>query len=742
MTSQNGSLRPGFFGLKDWRRFAPLALVLMPVVFNLVVLRPQLVPAQNLNDAVVHTQMIRWAERRVAEGHLPLDGWYPNLSMGSSRFHHAQSVPHVITGYLGRVVGADVAYRWTLYLLMATWPITVFWGMRLLGWGRWAAASAALVSPLAVSAPGLGHEYGSYVWHGYGVWSQLWGMWTLPLAWGLSWRAVSRGEGYASAALAVAATVCFHFIAGYLALLAVAAWVVVTPAGIWRRVRRAVVVGGGALLIASFVLVPLIVDARWTNQSPVLRGTVFRDSFGASTILGWLVRGEIFDHGRLAVLSVLVAAGLWRCGQRFLRDERGRALLAVSGLSLVLFFGRPTLGPLLELLPGGDDIFLRRMIMGVHLGGVMIAGVGMAWLGDRVARLVHRVRPSVHPAVATGIGAAVLLGSLAPAWVERVAYSARGADLVEAQSAADRSDGEDASALIRQAVDRQDGRLFGGMRGRWGDGYTVGHVPMYAVLGNHDADALGFTFRTPTGPGAEDIEVRFDEANVAHYGLFNVRYVLLPAEQRPLVKARLIGERGRHRLWETEAEGYLGVVDTISPIAADRTSLGIQMRQFLSSALPEQRLHPLVDYEGEGAPSPTRVSVGEADVPPGVVQAQIGAPDRGVFAGRVLLHRSAVVMLRSTFDPRWEASVDGAPSPTFMVAPNFVGVAVPPGSHDVGFRYAPYPYYGPLLLLGLLTLVTLALVPAVVRRRGRRPRPVRGGARRTSTDASRPPRRR
>jgi len=115
-----------------------------------------------------------------------------------------------------------MAYLWFQYLLLALWPIAVYFGTRFLGWNRWTAAAAAAVAPLLVSAPGYGYEDGSYTWQGYGVYTQLWAMWLLPLSWGLTWRAMSRGKGYAPAAVATALTMACHFITGYLAMLTIA----------------------------------------------------------------------------------------------------------------------------------------------------------------------------------------------------------------------------------------------------------------------------------------------------------------------------------------------------------------------------------------------------------------------------------------------------------------------------------------------------------------------------------------
>src|SRR5262245_62066114 len=72
----------------------PLVAVGAVILFNLIVLRAEARPVDNLNDAAVHRSMVAWANDRIEDGHLPLDGWYPDLSLGSSRFHHYQSLPH------------------------------------------------------------------------------------------------------------------------------------------------------------------------------------------------------------------------------------------------------------------------------------------------------------------------------------------------------------------------------------------------------------------------------------------------------------------------------------------------------------------------------------------------------------------------------------------------------------------------------------------------------------------------
>ena len=176
---------------------------------------------------------------------MPLDGWFPYLVARLVVLPPLPEPPaHAHRAHRAHVTGAgdQTTYLWILYLLLALWPISVY-----------SRRAAARLEPLdrrgrggsshrsIVSAPGYGYEHGSYTWQGYGVYSQLWGMWLLPLAWGLTWRAVTRGQVLRRRRAALALTMACHFITGYLAVLTVGVWVLVAGSGLpaSRRTRRA-----------------------------------------------------------------------------------------------------------------------------------------------------------------------------------------------------------------------------------------------------------------------------------------------------------------------------------------------------------------------------------------------------------------------------------------------------------------------------------------------------------------------
>src|ERR1700683_1075343 len=162
----------------------------------------------------------------------------------------------MVSGLAGTVGDPDTGFRWSLYLLLALWPITVYWSGRLFGLSRWTAASAAAVAPCLASAAGIGYETKAYVWVGYGVWTQLWASWTLPLAWGFTYRALSSLRFVLPAVVFIMLTVALHYETGYLALVPLVVWPFLVPSDVWRRLGRAAVVGGGALFALVSVVGP------------------------------------------------------------------------------------------------------------------------------------------------------------------------------------------------------------------------------------------------------------------------------------------------------------------------------------------------------------------------------------------------------------------------------------------------------------------------------------------------------
>jgi len=409
---------------------------------------------------------------------------------------------------------------------------------------------------------------------------------------------------------------------------------------------------------------------------------------------------------------------------RWRRDEKARLLLVLLGISLLMYFGRPTLGPVLDLLPGSQELFLHRYIIGVHLAGIVLAGVGTAWLG-RVAFDAARTRAFPHVRAEALVAALVvmLVVALSPAWRERAAYASEDGRLVDEQRAADASDGRDLDSLLEAAASSAPGRVYSGSTFTpWGKEFFVGNALVFTTFVQSGADSIGFDLRV--GAITTPVEPRFDESDPTHYDIFNVRYLILPEGTPPSVPAERVEQAGRYVLWRVPTNGYLQLVDVVGPpIVADRTNIGLQAEPFLDSGMAGRGVYRSVAFDGEPAAPATTTDTHPA-TPPGIVTNVSGSLDEGTISADVVADRPSAVLLKASFDPRWRVVLDGVEVEPQMFAPSFVGREVSAGSHRITFTYVPFPRYDLLFALALLTLLAFPTSRAL---RGRRKGSADGG---------------
>ena len=564
----------------------PWCLVAGVVVWNLVNLRAESLAVPYLDDSSVHEQMVRFATLQLEGGHLPLTTWFPYLGLGSPQFLHYQSLPAMLTGLIGIVVGPDPAYRWSLYLLLCAWPLSIYLAARLFGISRWGAAAAAALSPFLMSATGVGYEQKAYLWIGYGVWTQLWASITLPLAWALSWRAIHKGGSFLLAAVAVSLTIALHFETGYLALLPLLLWPLVSRKSTRRRVGRAAVIVAGALLASAWVIVPLIAERDYAATNEILHRTPLVNGYGAGRVLSWLVTGQLLDAGRLPVVTALTAIGVALAVARWRRDEMGRALIVVFAGCLVLSFGRTTFGALIDVVPGHGDLFFRRFMMGAQLAGLFLAGIGLAWSAGGAWRASHRLLAPWAARLPFGLSvrrtssivvAVAGLALLSPAWTQLLTYDRNNSAAIGTQRAYDRLLGGQLDRLI--AIVKRDGggRVYAGMPSNWGSTFRVGAVPVFKYLESRDVDEVGYTLRTASL--MTDPEFYFDERNSSDYRIFGIRYLILPPAHLSPVPAHLILCTGSYCLWTLPSDSYVQVGRVVGVLAANRTNVrGAQPR--------------------------------------------------------------------------------------------------------------------------------------------------------------------
>ncbi len=78
------------------------------------------------------------------------------------------------------------------------------------------------------------------------------------------------------------------------------------------------------------------------------------------------------------------------------------------------------------------------------------------------------------------------------------------------------------------------------------------------------------------------------------------------------------------------------------------------------------------------------------------------------YSARLAVLRPCYALLKITYFPGQQATVDGKPAPIFRVYPNFCAIPVSPGEHQVEVRYHPGPIKPILLIAGIILVGFIA----------------------------------
>ena len=571
---------------------------------------------------------------------------------------------------------------------MVALPLTVFISMRMMGFSGVASALGAAASTLLSGDFRYGFEYDSYTWRGFGMFTQLWAMHLSFLTLGATYRALQRGKGLWLAALLLGMLVLTHLIYSYMmgiTILILAVWGVTRATAVTRFLRLAVMVGFAAA-ISSYMWLPFITQSAYLNATPYLQPEKY-DSFGAGPILTWLFTGDLLDHGRLPVLTILLGLGILSAiaGARGRKTGAGLLLVVLFCIWLVIYFGRATLGSLADLFPFHDGLLFHRFIGAVELAAIPLMGLG----GAVVWRLVRGALGAEGRAregapwrlLAAG---AVLVAILAPAIAERVtfysyntAWEQRSYDAVQADP--------DQKAIIAKIKTLPPGRVFAGLP------TSFGNVADMTYWDLHFYNLLPFNGIESLAPPTESLSLNsdyiwdFNEHDPADYELWNVRYVVAPATLPVDDFLTPILKTNRFVLYGAPTSGYAEYGGIASRRAvADRPALfEINRAWERTGTLPAEHLFMRYDYPSKGIvtdPSNTQPC-------PDGGHTEFEAFRAGKIDLVVSCPAASTLVIKTTYHPNWQVTVDGSVVEDFMVSPSYIGVSLPAGKHSVSATY-------------------------------------------------------
>lgn len=635
-----------------------------------------------MNDLVLQRAILRAMEDAWSRGESPWDVWMDASPFGVAVLRTYQHLPHVVLFLLRLASGTQgdsLAWWWTSAAVMqAGLPLGVTWGARRLGLGARAAAWAGAASSVLVEFGGYGLSLDSQMWNGPGLVTQAWGAVVMVPAAGaaVSWV---RGGGTSLAVAVALASWCAacHPVTGVAAALLAACFTVSRKTSV-PRVGTLV----AALIPANLHLaLPLWEDAALAHKS-IHEPAWKMDGVGVDFMAQHFAAAHLLDGGsRVPWLGVAAAVGMAVA----VVSRRHWPILAALLVFSVAMTGRAAWGSSAPTLL--QAFHVHRMVVGVQATSVLLVGLGVAWLLNGRA---------------AGLGWGVVLGAAVLLTADRAQRVVSSAKAHRAAQAA--WDGEGARALVEELQRGPHVLVHPGMRSTWASETMMApSVPMHAVTTAAGVPTLGMLYHAMTV--ASDVAFELDLSQPQTQRLMGVGRHVTRAGQTPSVPVGAGAKVGPWQLWDVPGEAGLDVVERVGVLPSTNPGTATWLRGWMHS--PSAWRGGVLDMPAIRGDLPVLAELHVPAGPPGGLT--FGARPNAAHAhARVTMERSGLVVLKTGFHPQWETRVDGWVRPSTRVTPGFVAVDVPPGIHDVEFRYRADQRAPWLLALSALTFAVLA----------------------------------
>jgi hypothetical protein len=677
----------------------------------------------DLNDSAFHLGVVRNTIDAVRHGLNPLDFWVPTWLNGFPLFHYYQPGPYLLVSLLHFLTAGKVQllmlYRLTMLVALVAFPIANYRALRWLNLSTTTAAWGAFFSFLISAQGKYGIELESFTWSGWGLFTQLVALPILPLALAGGFRAITGSRKTIGYAALLAAAFLAHILYGYIAALSM----IIVPfmTGPFAEVRKKLIVLLRYLLqafcIISFFAVPLMLHRAYHLKSLYDEASKF-DSHGARQILTWLFSGDLFDSGRLPVLTCLVTAGLYLCGRKWLEKKSPEYGWIACGFIfwLCLYFGRATWGSLIDLLPMSHGLHLERLSSGVHIFGIWLAAIAMGRLSVWAL--------GFHKPFLKWSAGMLLLILILPAMIERTQYLVRNANNVRHDLELYKKELPELAPIIKKLKEDPEARVYAGHSGNWGHTYKIGSVEIYQIL---SAEAISTVTHAPFSWAlTTDVGFQFSSTERESYNLYNVRYLLTKEHDAMPPGSQLVLQSGRHSLYRIPMTGPFSIVSVPVTVIGDKDTTAYLLLEWAKGLWSRKQSHIRLVYEGkptgegkvltmedllhfsyEGPAGKITQNVFD---PPGIFMTDPPPPPSGSIAevsssrqeakSTIYLDEPGVVIFKETYHPNWRAELDGKSAQTMLLSPGFIGVPVPAGNHRLRMTYESGWWKMVLLLLG------------------------------------------
>lgn len=646
--------------------------------------------------------------------------WSPQVNLGYPLFTSYNVLPYLFMGALVALTQTFWlpmhVYNSSIILLHASVPLCWYASARLLRLPRLTSLCFALLPVFMAEYTMFGLHAGTTM--GMGLYTQLWALPLFPLVCACYYRflILATRSSMLTTVLAHSLLCSIHTLLGFFAGLGGLLFFVLRRQG-WRTYLLSQVL---ILLLFSYWIVDWFNNNAYLVKIAFIDHPIYSDGFLAT--IKYLVEGEFFDHERpFPFLTLLLGGGALVILRTQTRLQAWAVYFFLSGLLLLLYApGDSLLG---HAIPFFQEIPYRRYTVIMQLGGALIIAQGARYLLLKTARLLGFVLNITSTTIARDLVIVVIVVlSLQHLILMHRTFRAHTIDVDFAATAEFLRNEPHARFLVHNE--------FG----------TTSHFFRNLLPLLSDRAQLTTYARGIRDSLSSYYTTVFDFAHLS-YELFNIRYLVSKDKEIAPYQRHGFSLRQRFgslRIYAAEREyGYFDVVQSNFAVTAFTRRAAVEyLRQHTRRFYYHKNLPRLMHTAPDDMPYVAFVDgkpqhylhrhaeaitaeqfnaqvFGNAPNYTASLEEKVSAQH---YQAELQLDTPAYLLLKASYAPGWQATVNGTPTAVHAVAPNLMGVALPAGQHTVTFYYRSDTLTQVLFLLCALAWLAL-LSSAILARR-------------------------
>lgn len=637
-------------------------------------------------------------------------------------------------------------YNLTKYLLLCLFPLPVFLALRFAGFALIPSALTAFFAS-HYSTDGLyGIDPPSFLWRGYGLTSQLYAMYFMPLAFAFTYRALKNLSpirilkfyipNSIFSIFFLVLTTAGHLGIGIITILASFPFIFldINKKNLSQRFKKYLLIVASMIFLLSYWIIPILLNNNYHIVSfwdPIWKF----NSYGAYEVIRQYLNGEIFDWGRYPYITFAVTVGFFT----LLLKSNFNVFALSFALMFVFYFGRTTFGGLIDLIPGMKDFHQHRFIVGVQLTSLFL----LPAFFETVFAAFKKIKYTSKFFAYTPIILSVLIITLLSYFIvaQTVKYNSLNHKWIGEANTAYKYYEQDFYKILDYLKNKPKGRIYAGRPGNWGNDFRLGSTQIYMLL-----SVLGYDMTQwlpETWSMMSENDQNFDERSIHDYDLLNARYIILPAladgqkrEFKITESAKFLTRSGPFELYEVATTGWFDVVESPMFVSSDKTNF-LNLVYLWHRGFPRTwKMHPLISVDkNPSIPQGLQRNIKMVNevsylehhtskvirsifsdfpflFPQSTPSGQIKTENisRQTYSATIEVPASCnncMIMFKMSYHPNWQVKIDGTPVEKYAVFPMYVAAPAERGTHTIEITHKPNN------LKVLLIILEIILIPVI-----------------------------